>query len=126
MERAVPHDSKRDVREQLTTNWCNGGSAQQWRFTAVTGTGSATYYRISNAYNGWCVDVGWWGAYNRAPVVQAGCWGGDNQLWRKERTYSGAWMLRPKHTQACLDIAYGWAVHWECIGTQWQEFWINN
>jgi hypothetical protein len=120
--------------EQIVTRGCNSSVYQQWTFIPVLGNGEpGTYYRISNAYNDLCLDVGWDKRNNGAAVVQSDCWGGDNQLWRRQHTASGAEMLRPRHTQKCLDISTGWlqgpngnAVHWECSGDKpWQEFWIS-
>jgi hypothetical protein len=118
--------------EQIVTRGCNSSVYQRWNFIPVTGPAGdpGTYYMISNAYNDLCLDVGWAKTNNGAAVVQADCWGGDNQLWRREQTWSGADMLRPRHTEKCLDISTGLfnngdAIQWECHGGTNQVFRIS-
>src|SRR3954454_1824367 len=75
------------------------------------------HYRVSNAYNDMCLDVAWFATNNWAQVVQAGCTGTDNQLWKRERAWDGSEFLRPRHTNKCLDISWGWAIQYECNGS---------
>jgi len=113
--------------EQVVTRTCNGSLYQQWDFTLVLGDGGPdSYYKISNAYNDMCLDVAWAETRDWTKVVQAGCTGTDNQLWKKEQAWNLSTFLRPRHTNKCLDISWGWAIQYECNSSVNQQFWGIN
>ena len=111
--------------EQVVTRGCDGSLFQRWNMVLAIGDGGPdSFYRISNAYNDMCLDVAWFATNNWAHVVQAGCTGTDNQLWKKESAFDGSVILRPRHTNKCLDISWGWAIQYECNGSANQRFWL--
>lgn len=113
--------------EQVRTRGCDHSVFQQWSLIPTRWENNELYYKIVNAFNGMCLDVLDARTNNWAQVVQwtGPCVGVDNQLWKKQRTWNGSEMLRPKHTNKCLDISWGAAVQYECNGSQNQEFWIR-
>lgn len=78
----------------------NGGSNQQWKFTATPDG----YYIIKNRNSGKVLDVFEGSVNPAANVIQWNEHGHDNQLWRVIDTGNGYYYLENKNSQLMLDV----------------------
>ncbi|WP_214416394.1 RICIN domain-containing protein [Sphaerisporangium fuscum] len=69
------------------------------------------YYKYVAQHSGMCLDVQDASRAHGAYVLQANCWGGDNQLWRMQSVRGPKWRgtgfpfeLIAKHSGMCLDV----------------------
>jgi hypothetical protein len=109
--------------EQVRTHVCDTGIQQVWHLSSVgkNSTGN-DLYRLVNSYNDMCLDVPYANQDNFTPVVQVGCWGGDNQFWEATYLANGYYQFVVQHSGKCLDISWGAAIQYGCNNSSNQRF----
>jgi Ca2+-binding RTX toxin-like protein len=116
--RSVHSDKCADVKDISVSNgallqqWeCWQGLNQLWQFEKIRESfWGKPIYQIRSVNSGKCLEAKDWSTDNGTPIQQWECHGGDNQLWRLEKT-NGNYQLVNENTigflglgKKCLDV----------------------
>jgi hypothetical protein len=101
---------------------CHHGNNQKWRLNLVGHTERVAvgYYSLVSKHSGKCADVHGGNKNNGAHLIQYGCHGGDNQVFKLDYLGNGNAVLTAKHSGRVVDVS-GWSTSDGAQVHQWDR-----